>query len=130
MLLVTGKGHYFTVVEHKDDPELLLVRSQDRESIEHVISVLRGKGMPGSELELIDEPDWDYQFRVIIPRPIFMLYLDQVVGEIDYPKVKPAVAKARGANHPISKMVNEVFYYMSENRPDGSLPAWLGGRAR
>lgn len=125
MLLVTGKGHYFTVVEHKDDPELLLVRSQERESVEHVIETL-----PATGLVLIDEPDWDYRFRVILTRPEFQKYLELTVDEIDYPKVKPAVATARGASHPISKMVNEVFYYMSENRPDGSLPAWLGGGSR
>lgn len=133
MLLVTDRGHYFTVVEDFDDPDVLWVRSQDRQSIEHVVTVLRRLvTIPAekADLELLDEPAWDYQFRVKLTRPLWAMYLEHVTNETTAHKLKPAVAEARGANHPISKLVEETFYYMSHNRPDGSLPDWLGGGKR
>lgn len=131
MLIFTGRGHFLSVVEDMNDPEMVFVRSQDRESVQRVITVLEGQiPVPDKRVtyELIDEPDWDYQFRVHLTKSLFQVYLIDTVYDIDYHKVKPTVAEARGYEHPISRMVEEIFYRMSENRPDGSLPAWLGGR--
>lgn len=133
MLLVTDKGHYFTVVEDIDDPEMLWVRSQDKESIEHASNVLSGLiPIPDSraDYEVIDEPEWDYQYRIRVTRPLWGMYLQYATDRTRAHKLKPAVAAARGTGHPVSKMVYEVFMFMSENRPDGSLPAWLGGERR
>ena len=133
MLIFTGQGHFLSVVEDANDPEMLLVRSQDRESVQGVITPLKRRfPIPDTRVtyELVDEPDWDYQFRVRLTRSLFREYLAGTVDGIDYHKVKPTVAKARGHEHPISRMVEEIFYRMSENRSDGSLPAWLGGRGR
>jgi len=129
MLLVTDRGHYFTVVEDMDDPEMVFVRSQDRESIEDVIGTLQDHiPIPDRRVsyELVDEPDWDYQFRVRLTRGLWAWYLDDFVEHrLRAHKLKPAVAEARGHRHPVSRMVEEVFYYMSHNRPGGTKPAWL-----
>lgn len=130
MLLVTDKGHYFTVVEDFKDPDVLWVRSQDKQSIKHVIAVLGARvPIPDAKADytLVDEPSWDYQYRVRLTRPLWAMYLDTAVRELEAHKLKPAVARARGHEHPVSRMVESVFYYMSEHRPDGSKPAWLGG---
>jgi hypothetical protein len=133
MLLVTDKGLYYTVVEDFDDPDVIWARSQDKRSIQAVISHLQNRfPIPhaGVTYELVDEPSWDYQFRVRLTRPLWSAYLEHVTDETHAHKLKPAVAEARGKLHPVSRMVEEVFYYMSKNRPDGSKPAWLGGNAR
>ncbi len=133
MLLVTDKGHYFTMVEDFDDPEFLWVRSQDKASIKHVIAYLNNRiPIPhkGVTYELIDEPTWDYQFRVRLTRPLWAMYLEHATNETHAHKLKPAVAEARGKQHPVSRMVEEVFYYMSYNRPDRSRPGWLTGTPR
>lgn len=124
MLLVTDRGMYFTVVEDMDDPAKLFVRSQDKASIQHAREVI---GHLGTRIPPIsDEPDWDYQFRIHVFRPEWALYLEYVtLEETTAHKLKPAVAAARGAKHPVSKLVEQVFYYMSRNRPDGSVPGWM-----
>ena len=130
MLLFTENGHYFTVVEDFTDPEFLWVRSQDKASIRDVIGHLKNRfPIPanGVTFELINEPTWDYQFRVKLTRPLWAEYLGHVTDTLCANKLKPAVAAARGYDHPIAKAVEQVFYYMSENRPDGSKPAWLEG---
>lgn len=130
MLLVSDKGHYFTVVEDFDDPEVLWVRSQDRASVEHASTVLGNLvPIPNEKVDLtvLDEPSWDYQYRIKVTRPLWTMYLQYVTERTTAHKLKPAVAAARGKNHPVSRMVMDVFMYMSSNRPDGSLPAWLGG---
>ena len=125
MLLVTDKGHYFTVVEDFKNPERLWARSQDRESIEDASEFI--KGYRGAEVPVTDEPTWDYQFRIAVSREEWAAYLEMTTDQLSAHKIKPAVARARGHEHPISKMVESVVYYMSEHRPDGSKPAWLGG---
>ena len=133
MLLVTEQGFYFTVVEDFDDPEFLWVRSQDKASIRDVIGYLQNRfPIPanGVTFELVDQPTWDYQFRVKLTRPLWAAYLEHATDELHANKLKPAVAEARGWDHPISRMVEEVFYYMSNNRPDGSVPGWISGELR
>ena len=128
MLLVTDRGHYFTVVEDMDDPAMLWARSQDLESIQHAADSLAEVYQEAFPIR--DEPTWDYQYRIHVERAQWEAYLGLVTEELSATKLKPAVAAARGKGHPVSRMVEEVFYYMSHNRPDGSRPAWLSGGTR
>jgi hypothetical protein len=129
MLLVTDTGHYFTVVEDFDDPTVLWARSQDRRSIEHAQEVI---GHLGARVpQVVNQPTWDYQFRLRLSRAEWALYLEYVaLEETTAHKLKPAVAEARGKLHPVARMVEEVFYYMSYNRPDRSKPGWISGKPR
>lgn len=123
MLLITERGHAFTAVEDIDDPSMLFVRSQDRESIEDLATSL--EGLTGHRPEVIERPDWDYQFRCHLERRELDAYLSDAVNRISAHKLKPAVAESRGHDHPISHAVFDLFMYLSRNRPDGSVPAWL-----
>lgn len=125
MLLVTDKGLYYTVVEDFKNPARLWARSQDKDSIEDLREWL--KGYRNQDVEVSDEPTWDYQYRIAVTRREWADYLGQLTEDLSAHKLKPAVARARGHEHPVSRMVESVFYYMSEHRPDGSKPAWLGG---
>jgi hypothetical protein len=122
MLLITDKGHAFNVVVDFDDPSVLWARSQDRQSIMHASTFLAA--------DVLEEPTWDYEFRIAIGRQEWADYLKHVTFETDAVKMKPAVAQARGHEHPISRVVEDVFYALSHNRPDGSRPAWLTGGSR
>jgi len=124
MLLFTDAGHVFSVVVDFDDPTVLWARSQDRESIEHAAVAL---GRPG---DVIEEPTWDYQFRIQVSREDWAEYLRLVTMETSAVKLKPAVEAARGFEHPVYVAVEEVFYRLSHNRPDGSKPGWLTGEPR
>ncbi len=128
MLLISDKGHYFNVVEDFDDPSVLWARSQDRQSINHAaayIAAVRDQDVP-----VIDQPTWDYQFRISVSREEWSDYLAYTTEELSATKTKPAVAAARGHNHPVYKAVEDVFYRMSYDRPDGSKPAWVTGGTR
>lgn len=129
MLIFTGSGQYLAVVEDRANSDMAWVRSQDRDSIEHVITTVESM-VHGIELELLDEPTWDYQFRVHLEKAYFGMYLAEEASRIDYHKIKPTVAQAVGVDHPVSEMVEEIFYRMSENRPDGSRPGWMTGTPR
>lgn len=128
MLLVTDSGFYFTVVEDFDDPSVLWARSQDLASIQDAADFLASAYEEAFPIR--DEPTWDYQFRIQVGRQEWSAYLEHCAHEISANKLKPAVAKARGADHPIARMVEEVFYFMSYNRPDGSNPGWVSGKAK
>lgn len=123
MLIVTERGHYFTSVEDREDPGMLYVRSQDRASIEDLANRLQA--LTNNWHEIIEQPDWDYQFRCHLTRGEWALYLGDAAERIEAYKLKPAVAAARGADHPVSHAVFDFFMETSRNRPDGSLPVWL-----
>jgi hypothetical protein len=89
MWLFTTAG-FFSVVEHKDDANTLLVRARVQGDLENLRRV-----MP--ELGTIQEtPDADYAYRATIGRAAFARGMGQVVMQLDYPNFKNAVLQAEG----------------------------------
>ena len=82
MWLMTTRGFY-SVVEHRDDADRLLVRARTREDIEALADLV------GSE------PVWlgtaDYAWRVETTRDEWQAAMQVLVGEITYPNFKSAV---------------------------------------
>lgn len=128
MLVFTGSGSYWTAVEDRDSDDLWL-RSQDEASVDAAVAALE-KMYPGRTYKVIIQPTWDYLARIKISKEEFGALLTEEASRIDYHKIKPTVAQAVGVDHPVSRMVAEIFYRMSENRPDGSLPGWMTGTPR
>jgi hypothetical protein len=89
MWLMTTSGFY-SVVEHRRDPERLVVRARAREDIE----ALR-EWIPG--LEPSSDADADYRWRAVVSRAEWVVALAQIGSEIDYPNFKAAVAQRQGA---------------------------------
>jgi hypothetical protein len=79
---MTTRGFY-SVVEHRDDADRLLVRARTREDIEALADLV------GSE------PVWlgtaDYAWRVETTRDEWQAAMQVLVGEITYPNFKSAV---------------------------------------
>jgi ferredoxin-NADP reductase len=128
MLVFTEDGLFYVVVKDWDG-DFLWARSQDRRSIEELVEFLKAEH-PERSYALMHQPDWDYEFRAKVTRSEWSDYLDFKTDLIQAGKFKPTVGAARGHTHPISRAVTELFYFMSENRPNGSKPAWLGGKAK
>ena len=126
MLVCTGQGEYWTFVQDFDSDDLWL-RSQDEQSVRRAAATLDEGREPR---EVIVEPTWDYLARIRLTKAELGMLLADRAATIDYHKLKPAVAAARGKTHPVSRMVEEVFYYMSYNRPDRSKPGWVTGTPR
>ncbi len=89
MWLITTSGFY-SVVEHRRDPERLVVRARAREDIE----ALR-RWIP--DVEPRSDTTADYLWRAVVTRAEWVVALAQMASEIDYPNFKAAVAQRQGA---------------------------------
>jgi hypothetical protein len=88
MWLLTTQGFY-SVVAHRDHPEMLLVRAQTRDDIE----ALRNQ-IP--DLAPYEDPNADYRWRAEVTREQWVEALEQLGGAIDYPNFKNPVADVQG----------------------------------
>ena len=88
MWLITTRGFY-SVVEHRDDPDLLLVRARTREDLEALRDVL-------PDLDVFSDPSADYRWRALVPRGAWQRAVAQLVAEIDYGNFKSGVAQRAG----------------------------------
>ena len=89
MWLMTTSGFY-SVVEHRRDPERLVVRARAKEDIE----ALR-RWIPGVEPR--SDAAADYLWRAVVTRAEWVVALAQMASEVDYPNFKAAVAQRQGA---------------------------------
>lgn len=89
MWLFTTHG-FFSIVQHKDNPDYLLVRARVKGDIERYF--------PGADVQRTD--DADYLYRATIPRSQVMDVVMDVVRNIDYTSFKGALKdKSRYAYH-------------------------------
>lgn len=77
---------FLSVVQDKDDPSYLFVRSRDREH-------LHAFGAPDSDIIII--PGSDYQYRIRMHKTTFGVMLAQLINKINYPRFKPSVKDPR-----------------------------------
>ena len=87
MWTFTATGFY-SAVQHRDNPELLMVRARDEESLAPLAAL--------TDQQTQFTPDADYAFRVIVSKQVYAQWLmTQVIG-IDYPNFKSRAYTARG----------------------------------
>lgn len=86
----TGKngGGFVSAVAHNENPEVLLVRARDRESLTRLEEISRSA--------IIKLDDADYPFRVIIRKRDFALWLEEQVKDLTYTNFKSEVHRRRG----------------------------------
>ena len=112
MWLMTTRGFY-SVVEHRDDADRLLVRARTREDIEALAGLVAAA------------PVWlesaDYAWRVETTRTEWQAAMQVLVGEITYPNFKSAVHDH--AHHDAYMDVWSVMYKLN----DTVGPAGAGG---
>ena len=88
MWLYTKLG-FVSVVQHRDDPETLLIRARFKEDIEKLAEVMgEATDKPTSWRET---PDADYRYRLTCPREVFQAIIMWLVSTIDYTNFKNAV---------------------------------------
>jgi hypothetical protein len=87
MWIFTSTG-FVSVVTHRDDPDLVVVRARDRVSLEPLIE------RTGAELNPWES--WDYAFRIVVPRRVFASWLAEQAEAIDYPNFKDSAKARRG----------------------------------
>ncbi len=83
------KAGFFSVVEHFDDPEILLVRGRVREDMDQLAALAATLGIEG--LELNDTAGSDYRFRYFMKRSAWEAIAAALVSGIDYSNFKDKV---------------------------------------
>ena len=86
MWVFTTQG--FVSIVQKPGSELLTVRARDRRSLD-ALAALAG-------VSVVETPMADYPYRILVDRVVLADWLVGVVGELDYPNFKSAVATSRG----------------------------------
>jgi hypothetical protein len=86
MWIFSRRGFY-SVVEHKDNPNLILVRARREQDLANLIR--------GYELahKITEHPDFDYRWRLIVDRLTWQELSAPLLAEIDYPSFKTELAQ-------------------------------------
>jgi hypothetical protein len=83
MWIFTKKG-FVSIVEDRNDPNCLLVRSRIKGDLERIF-----KNALGSvHTEVSETPDADYRFRVFLPRDLVASTIQEEAQDIDYDNFK------------------------------------------
>lgn len=83
------KSGFLSVVQHRSDPTLLVVRARTRRPLEWVRLQMREQGADVTELRIIDTPDADYPYRIELDRSDFAIVLSAYVrSTLDYTNFK------------------------------------------
>ena len=82
---------FLAVVEHRQDPNLVLIRARFEEDLVD----LKNRWLPTLG-DIRATPGADYEFRAPAPKKDFGEAMLKAAMEIDYPKFKPSVTKNQG----------------------------------
>jgi len=92
MWIFTGFG-YFSVIEHRKDKDLLLVRSRVKGDLEQ----LKAKCLPNLG-EIVETPTGaDYPYRALAWRVEFAEAMKKAVEKIDYTNFKSGISRTQGS---------------------------------
>lgn len=86
MWVATQDGFY-SVVQHRDKPSMVLVRARAKKDLEALLEVLQGK------TTIFERPKADYPYAITISKKHWTLYLEKAVENIDYHNFKSRIAK-------------------------------------
>ncbi len=87
MWIFTSTG-FVSAVVHRDDPEQIVVRARDRESLAPLIE------RTGAELNPWEGSD--YAFRIVLPRTEFTAWVAEQADAVDYTNFKSSAHRRRG----------------------------------
>ena len=99
MWLLSPRG-FFSVVQDRNDPDLLLVRARVGEDLERLRDLLPG-------LEPVHGQGTDYPWRAWVDRDAWTRAVAAMCAEIDYDNFKNAVADRQG--HSRANIYSEVW---------------------
>ena len=108
MWVFTTDGFY-SAVEHKNDPSLVMVRARAKEDLANLRTRLAPTGVT---LFIAHTPDGDYEWRMSLPRHLWARYLDTAVEAIDYLNFKDAVTHEQGWQR--SSLYHDVWATMMQ----------------
>jgi hypothetical protein len=103
MWIATNQG-FLSIVQHRQDPNTLLVRARTREHLEACIQAATGVDVERSLRAVQETKHSDYRWRVLMSRAEAGRIVQAAFDAIDYPNFKNSVRCPR-----LSKAYNEVW---------------------
>ena len=82
---------FISAVRKNDNPDVITVRSRDRESLEPLASQ--------AGVDIAKSPYGDYPYRAFIKPEVFTAWVSEVAGSLDYDNFKSHVAHTRGYDY-------------------------------
>ncbi len=96
---------FISIVRHRDEPEVFVVRARDRISLEPL------EAKTGLEIQLT--PDADYPYRIFANETDVAELVAASLRDLRYPNFKSQVAKTRGADY--AYRLHDVWQVMLES---------------
>ena len=87
MWIFTESG-FVSAVRKADNPDVLTVRSRDRQSLEQLAT--------DAGVQIAQSPDADYPYRVFVEQEVFAQWAFEQSMAVSYNNFKTRVAKSRG----------------------------------
>jgi hypothetical protein len=101
MWVITTRG-FFSVVQHNENPDTLLVRGRVHEDLERLAEIVEG-------LEMWHDPAADYAWRARVSPGEWAYALGVMSGEIDYRNFKNAVTEVVVHREPAWSIAGRAF---------------------
>lgn len=94
-------GGFVSAVEHRDNPELLMVRARDRQSLDSMLDAIElaghAEGVEHETGEVTMAAPSDYPWRVVVPKSTFAVWAQhEILNGITYENFKDAADEERG----------------------------------
>lgn len=105
MWVFSPAAGFLSAVEHRDNPDYLMVRARDKQSLEDMVAEIElagnatGDKSPVTQDDIYSEENSDYAYRIVISKATFALYLQfTVLNMLDYKNYKSHAANFRNAD--------------------------------
>lgn len=90
MWILLDKG-FISIVQHKDDPDLMLVRARVRDDLSNVL---------GEDIDIVEDKAADYLYRTVVSRQRVADTLRDAVLNVDYTSHVKDIAIERSSENP------------------------------
>jgi hypothetical protein len=93
-------GGFVSAVQHRDNPDMVMVRARDKESLETMLEGIELAGTANDEVfekpEIVSVPG-DYRWRVTVSKATFAVFVQfEILNYLNYANYKDALTKVRG----------------------------------
>ena len=88
MWVFTTRG-FFSIVEHKKDPNRVVIRARIRKDIEKVKTLFEEMGLEASDI--LESLNSDYKYRIFAGRIDWASVMTQLITDMEYTNFKNAV---------------------------------------
>ena len=88
MWIFTTRG-FFSIVEHKKDPNRVVIRARIRKDIDNIKMLFEELGLRVSDV--VENVGSDYRYRVFASRPDWASVITQLITDMGYTNFKNAV---------------------------------------